>query len=46
VLGTSLVVVATKEVLSPNSFMVAVAAYFAVIVVGTLSVHRLVRNKI
>ena len=45
VIGMSLVVVAMREVLSPNYFGLAVAAYLIAIVAGLYSVYHLIRNK-
>jgi len=45
VVGMSLVVVAMREVLSPSSFGLAVAAYLIAIAAGLYSVYHLIRNK-
>lgn len=45
VIGMSLVVLATKDILSPTSLLLVVATYLLAIAAGLYSVYRLIRNK-
>jgi ubiquinone biosynthesis protein len=45
VIGMSLVVIATKDVLSASTFLLVVATYVLAIVGGLYSVYHLIRNK-